>query len=223
MDEEEELEPSDYVLSVPVHALATTEQYLAVLDGHATKFAPGAEFSYSNGGYVVLALIAERASGTPFHDLVQRRVCEPAGMVDTEFLRSDELPGRTALGYLEIDGAWRTNVHHLPVRGNGDGGIYSTVADISALWRAFFGGRIVPESWVREMLRPRSDAPGRRYGLGFWLHESTDVAMLVGADAGVSFRTVHDPDADVTHTVVSNTSDGAWPVTRFLGERLGTG
>ena len=76
---------------------------------------------------------------------------------------------------------------------------------------------------MREMLRPRSDAAGRRYGLGFWLHESTDVAMLVGSDAGVSFRTVHDPEADVTHTVVSNTSDGAWPVTRFLGERLGTG
>ena len=47
--------------------------------------------------------------------------------------------------------------------------------------------------------------------------------MLIGADAGVSFRTVHDPAADITHTVVSNTSDGAWPVTRFLGERLGTG
>ena len=223
VDEDEELDPNDYVLPIPVHALATTEQYLAVLEGHPTKFAPGAEFSYSNGGYVVLALIAERASGTPFHDLVQRRVCEPAGMIDTEFLRSDELPGRTALGYLEIDGAWRTNVHHLPVRGNGDGGIYSTVADISALWRAFLGGGIVPESWVREMLRPRSDASGRRYGLGFWLHGSTDVAMLIGSDAGVSFRTVHDPAADLTHTVVSNTADGAWPVTRFLGERLGTG
>jgi hypothetical protein len=61
-----------------------------------------------------------------------------------------------------------------------------------------------------------------RYGLGFWLHESTDVVMLVGSDAGVSFRTVHDPRTGVTHTVVSNTSDGAWPITRFLGETLGT-
>jgi CubicO group peptidase (beta-lactamase class C family) len=188
-----------------------------------TKFAPGERFSYSNGGYVVLALIAERASEIPFHDLVRQRVCAPAGIVDTEFLRSDELPGRTALGYAEIDGAWRTNVHHLPVRGSGDGGIYSTVADLSALWRAFFAGRIVSDPWVREMLRPRSESPGRRYGLGFWLHESSDVAMLVGSDTGVSFRTVHDPGTGVTHTVVSNTSGGAWPVTRFLGEQLGTG
>ena len=224
LDEEVELDLTDYLMPVPAHALATTEQYLAVLDGHATKFAPGERFSYSNGGYVVLALIAERASGIPFHDLVRQQVCEPAGMVDTEFLRSDELPGRTALGYVEIEGAWRTNVHHLPVRGSGDGGIYSTVADMSALWRAFFAGRIVSESWVREMVRAHSDeAAGMRYGLGFWLHESTDVVMLVGSDAGVSFRTVHDPGTRLTHTVVSNTSDGAWPIARYLRDTLGTG
>jgi CubicO group peptidase (beta-lactamase class C family) len=224
LDEENELELTEYLMPVPVHQLATTEQYLAVLDGHATKFAPGERFSYSNGGYVVLALVAERTSGIPFHELVRQRVCDPAGMGDTEFLRSDELPGRTAHGYVRIDGTWRTNVHHLPVQGSGDGGIYSTVADMRALWRAFLAGRIVSERWVREMLRSRGGEPGaKRYGLGFWLHESTDVVMLVGSDTGVSFRTVHDPRTGVTHTAVSNTSDGAWPVTRFLGERLGTG
>ena len=224
LDEDVELDLTDYLLPVPVHALATTEQYLAVLDGYPTKFAPGERFSYCNGGYVVLALIAERAGGIPFYDLVRERVCEPAGMADTEFLRSDELPGRTALGYFEIDGIWRTNVHHLPVRGSGDGGIYTTVADISALWRAFFAGRIVSASWVHEMVRPHSDdAGGRRYGLGFWLHESTDSVMLVGSDTGVSFHTVHAPGTGLTHTVHSNTSDGAWPIARYLRDELATG
>ena len=113
---------------------------------------------------------------------------------------------------------------HLPVRGSGDGGIYSTAADIRALWAAFFAGRIVSTDWVTEMVRPRSDVPteGRRYGLGFWLHASTDTVMLEGRDAGVSFRSVHDPGSDLTHTVISNTTDGAWPVTRFLAKRLGT-
>jgi CubicO group peptidase (beta-lactamase class C family) len=224
LDEEVEHDLADYLMPVPVHELATTEQYLAVLDGHPRKFAPGERFAYCNGGYVVLALIAERASGVPFHDLVRLRVCEPAGMRDTAFLRSDELPGRAALGYLEIDGAWRTNVFHLPVRGNGDGGIYSTAADISSFWKAFFAGRIVSKDWVSEMVRPRSDVPSesRRYGLGFWLHAATDTVMLVGSDAGVSFRTVHDPSAGVTHTVISNTTRGAWPITRYLDGRLGT-
>jgi CubicO group peptidase (beta-lactamase class C family) len=222
LDEEVNHDLSDYLMPVSVHELATTEEYLTVLDGHPAKFAPGERFAYCNSGYVVLALIAERASGEPFHDLVQRRVCDPAGMRDTAFLRSDELPGGAALGYLAVDGE-RTNVFHLPVRGSGDGGIYSTAADISALWNAFFGGRIVSIEWVSEMVRARGDEPSepQRYGLGFWLHASTDAVILEGSDAGVSFRTVHNPRTGRTHTVISNTTGGAWPIARFLVERFG--
>lgn len=220
LDEESDLDVDDYLMPVPVHELAMTEDYLAALDGHPTKFAPDERFSYCNGGYVVLALIAERVSGVPFHELVIQRVCEPAAMPDTEFLRSDELPGHTALGYLSTDHASRTNVFHLPVRGSGDGGIYSTAADLRSLWTAFFAGRIVPLNRVEPMVRPRSDAETKRYGLGFWLHASTDTVILEGMDAGVSFRSLHDPRSDVTHTVISNTTEGAWPVTRFLSERL---
>jgi CubicO group peptidase (beta-lactamase class C family) len=219
-DEETIEDFTDYVLPVPVHELATTEQYVAVLDGHDTAFPPGERFAYCNGGYVVLALIAERTSGVPFHDLVRRTVCDPAGMADTAFLRSDELPGRAALGYLS-DESPRTNVFHLPVRGNGDGGIYTTAADVSALWSAFFGGRIVPAAWVAEMVRPRSDLPeeSRRYGLGFWLPGSGDLVELHGYDAGVSFRSVHDPATAITSTVISNTSGGTWPIETILDER----
>ncbi len=170
----------------------------------------------------MLALIAERISGVAFDQLVAERVCGPAGMADTAFLRSDELPDRTALGYLPIPGRSRTNVFHLPVRGSGDGGIYSTAADIGALWQSLFTGRIVPARWVAEMVRPRSDVPGesKRYGLGFWLGQHSDTVILEGFDAGVSFRSVHDPRSAVTCTVISNSSDGAWPIARCLDEFL---
>jgi CubicO group peptidase (beta-lactamase class C family) len=223
LDEEAGYDVADYVLPVPGHELATTEDYLAVLDGRAPKFPPGERFAYCNSGYVVLALVAERAAGVPFHELVVQRVCRPAGMLDTAFLRSDELSGRAALGYLELDGAWRTNVFHLPVRGSGDGGIYTTVSDVSALWCALFAGRIVSTAMVAELVRPRSDVPAstpRRYGLGFWLDASSDAVMLEGSDAGVSFWSAHDPAGKLTGTVISNTSDGAWPIARLLAERL---
>ena len=221
LDEETGLDLDDYLMAAPVHELATTEQYLEVLDGHPNKFAPGERFSYCNSGYVVLALIAERASGVPFHELVRRRVCEPAGMLDTEFLRSDELPGRAALGYLNVDGL-RTNVFHLPVRGSGDGGIYSTAADLASLWRALFAARIVSPHAVAAMVRPRSEVPeeSMRYGLGFWLDDSSDAVILEGSDAGASFRSVHDPVTKTTGTVISNTSRGAWAIARLLRERV---
>jgi CubicO group peptidase (beta-lactamase class C family) len=218
-DEDAGHDVNDYIMPVPVHELADTEQYVRALDGHPPKFPPGERFSYCNAGFVVLALIAERASRIPFHELVQERVLTPAGMHDTAFLRTDEPTGRAALGYLTPDGP-RTNVLHLPVRGNGDGGIYSTAADIHTLWAAFFAGRIVSPDTVADMVHSRSDVPDEsmRYGLGFWLHESRPTTILIGYDAGVSFRSVHDPTTGRTHTVLSNTSSGTWPMTKLLDD-----
>lgn len=45
--------------------------------------------------------------------------------------------------------------------------------------------------------------------------------MLVGGDAGVAFVSVHDPARNLTHTAIANQSTGAWPLSRFLHERLG--
>jgi CubicO group peptidase (beta-lactamase class C family) len=223
LDEEAIDDIGDYLMPVPVHELDSTERYLAVLDGHETVFKPGERFAYNNGGYVVLALIAERASGVPFRELVRRRVCQPAGMHDTDYLRSDELPGNAALGYLTVDGP-RTNVFHLPVMGSGDGGIYSTASDISAMWRAVFAGRVVSAGVVAEMVRPRSDWPdgSKRNGPGFHLHAASDVVWLEGYDAGVSFCSTYDPTRTITSTVISNWSEGAWPITSLLDELLGT-
>ena len=167
LDEDGGREITDYVMPVPVHQLATAEEYVPILAGHETKFAAGTSFSYCNGGFVVLAVLAERASGIPYHELVAQRVCEPAGMGDTAFLRSDELPGRAAIGYLFADGL-RTNVLHLPVRGVGDGGIYTTAADVRALWTAFVARTDRPVRMGRrddEAAERRGRRPAVRPGL----------------------------------------------------------
>jgi CubicO group peptidase (beta-lactamase class C family) len=218
-DEEIVREPLDYVSTVPVHELGSTEDYLRALEGFETKFPPDERFSYSNGGFVVLALIAERSSGTPFHELVVQRVCEPAGMVDTGFLRSDELPGRTALGYLAEDGP-RTNVFHVPVRGSGDGGIFTTAADVSALWTAVFAGRIVSMDVVdRDGATSERGAVADATGPvrpGMWL-PTRDLVELHGSDEGVSFQTVT-IRASASPTRSCPTTDGAWPIVLHLDE-----
>ncbi|MBO3084827.1 serine hydrolase domain-containing protein [Cellulomonas fengjieae] len=222
IDEESDTPIEAYLMPVPVHLLETTEQFLPVLDGFPTAFPAGERFAYCNSGFVVLALLAERASGVPFHDLVRERVCRPAGMVDTDFLRMDALPGRAAVGYVEMGGEWRTNALHMPVLGSGDGGIYSTGADLHRFWTALFAGRIVSAETVAEMVRPRPTVPGddRRYGLGFWVHPTREIAQLEGFDAGVSFRSSHDPARELTVTVIGTTAAAAWPLATVLDAQL---
>ena len=221
LDEEGEWEASDYVLTAPVHTLTTAEAFIPLVDGFPQKFPPGERFSYCNGGYIVLAILLERVTTDAFHAVVRERVFAPAGLERTDYLRLDELPGTAATGYLFDDGD-RTNTLHLPVLGNGDGGAFTTAADLHRFWRAFYAGEIVSAASVEAMTRPRFDVAHerKRYGMGFWLHPSADAAIIEGYDAGVSFRSTHLPASVTTASVLGNSSEGAWPVIGVVAKAI---
>ena len=221
--DEDELDSEDYPMTVSVHRLVTTDDFLPLLDGHSTKFPAGDRFSYCNSGFVVLALISERVSGRSYQDLVRDLVCSPAGMVDTDFLRSDALPGRAALGYVEIEGRWRTNVFHLPVVATGDGGVYTTSADVARFWTALTSGRIVTMETLSDMCKPRSGPDSGEpdcYGLGFWLKADSPEMTMAGGDAGVSFWSSHHPELGTTATVISTTMGSAQPIIEVVKSGL---
>jgi CubicO group peptidase (beta-lactamase class C family) len=217
--DEDVLDSEEYPMPVSVHRLVTTEDFLPILDGYPTKFPAGERFSYCNGSFVVLALIAERLAGRSYHHLVRELVCSPAEMTHTDFLRSDALPGTAALGYVEVEGQWRTNVFHLPVVATGDGGAYTTTSDMSRFWGALMSGRIVTAESLAELRRPRSEPdPGESdcYGLGVWVSSDSPEITMSGGDAGVSFWSRHHPVRGTTATVIGNTMSGAWPVAEVI-------
>lgn len=213
MDEDADLDVLDYPLRVPVHTLDGSVGYMAALDGYEQKFDPGTDFSYCNSGYVLLAVALERATGQPYAEVITERVAAPARMTRTEFLRMDELPGDAAVGYLFADGL-RTNVLHLPVVGFGDGGAFTTITDVHRLWSALVDGRL-GENALTTMTTP--PVPGAPYGMGMWIEKQPGVARMSGMDAGASFRTTRIPDGSI-YSVLSNTSDGVWPIAQQLAE-----
>ena len=210
-------EPADYVLTVPVHTLTTAAAFLPLLGGHPQAFAPGERFSYCNGAYVVLAVVLERLTGSTYHDVVRRLVIEPAGLEHTDFLPLNDLPADAALGYIDNDGDL-VNTLHLPLLGNGDGGVFTTADDVHRFWLALLDGRIVTPESVELMTRPRHDVPEerRRYGMGFWLHRTHPALILEGYDAGASFRSTHLVGSCTTVSVMGNSTSGAWPVVSAL-------
>ena len=190
-----------------------------------TAFPPGERFAYNNGGYVVLALIAERASGEPFHELVRRRVCEPAGHGRHRVPALGRAPrARAALGYLHRRRSADERLPPARARQRRRRHLLDRRRLQRVLARALrradrvagLGGRDGAAA-QRRCRRNRT-----RYGLGFWLHETRDVVWLEGYDAGVSFCRPTTRRSAVTHTVISNTSEGAWPITKRLDELLGT-
>lgn len=216
---DDDADTGDYLLPGPMSGYLGPEDFLPVLADRPQQFPPGERFEYCNGGFVVLSLLAERAAGRSFPALVRERVFDPAGMTGTGFFRLDEPAADIATGYVLVGDRWRTTVHHLPVVAGGDGGVHTTAHDLHRFWTALLGGRLLAPALVAEATRAHTvDADeGDGYGLGFWLPESGGVA-LVGEDSGASFWSRHQDGR--TATVLSTTSDGAWPVARFLRDRL---
>lgn len=198
LDEDEDALPP---LAVAPQLLDSTPAFLPLLEGFPAKFAAGERFAYCNGGFVVLAIIAERVTGTPFAELVAQRVFRPAEMTSSGFPRSDRLPPHTATGYKD-DG--RSNVFELPVIGSGDGGAHSTVADLHRFWLALLGGRILaPDLVALATERVTADAEdGLGYGRGVWL-DGGDL-ILSGFDHGVSAMSRHDPATGITASALAN-------------------
>ena len=222
LDESQIGSVTDYVMAEPPHLVDSPSATIALLDNRPMTDRPGTRFAYNNGGYALLALLAERATGTSFYDLLDRLVCQPARQQSTGVLRTDALPGDTAIGYLHRDGL-QVNTLHVPVRGIGDGGLYTTTDDMARFWQALFAGDIVRRATLTQMTTPHGHtAGGTPYGLGFWLDPNTDAVDLEGYDAGISFKSVHQPSRQLTWTIISNWSDGAWPLADRVARLLRT-
>ncbi|MCJ2189000.1 serine hydrolase domain-containing protein [Novosphingobium beihaiensis] len=99
-----------------------------------TAFEPGSAYSYSNGGYLLLAEIVARVSGRPFADYARDAVFAPAGMPNAYFL-DDGTPRKGALahGYLPEAGGYA--VRDTFPRFSGSGGLMLSMADMAA-WEA---------------------------------------------------------------------------------------
>ena len=148
-------------------------------------------FKYSNGGFVLLAAVAEAVSGMSFPAFVTQRVFAKLGMRSTGFFRLDEAPPDgivRATGYQQ-DG--HSNIYGVPVIGGGDGGAFTTVADMTQFWHNL-DPELTPKSalapLIEEAWSPHIEGDDGLYGLGFWLRkENPRIVFLEGFDPGVQF------------------------------------
>jgi CubicO group peptidase (beta-lactamase class C family) len=98
------------------------------------NFTPGTKFSYSNGGYLLLAEVIERASGMPFQDYMRQTILDPLGMSHSFFLSTLPAPGFMAHGY--VPGPNGPNANGFVVKDtypdfSGSGGLVTTLDDMA--------------------------------------------------------------------------------------------
>ena len=140
--------------ATPKDRIRDLADYLPLFAAEPLLFEPGTDNRYSNGGYVVLGLIVEKASGMSYFDYVRENIYEPAGMENTDHLMADMPAENVASGYTRNwDGKEhpneprRNNIYTRPARGSSAGGGYSTADDLLKLVLALKADRLsAPET-----------------------------------------------------------------------------
>jgi D-alanyl-D-alanine carboxypeptidase len=130
------------------------------------NFAPGSAYEYSNTDNIVVGLMAEAATGTPYDQLLATHVFAPLGLHDTSLPIDSALPEPFIHGYdvpadeppedistlFNPSGAWAS------------GGIVSTPADLNKFVRGYVGGKLFDKEERTEQFQfvpgGSSDPPG---------------------------------------------------------------
>jgi D-alanyl-D-alanine carboxypeptidase len=139
----------DRYRAAPKDRIRDLDDYLPLFAEDPLLFDPGTSSRYSNGGYVVLGLIVEKASGRTYFDYVRDNIYSVAGMEATGHLEADEPTENVASGYThnwgedgQLRDSLRNNIYTRPARGSSAGGGYSTADDLVRLVAALRRGNL---------------------------------------------------------------------------------
>lgn len=106
-------------------------------------FRPGSGYHYSNLGYDVLGLIAERAAGKPLSTLFQQYIFGPLGLKHTAFDPNGPIQGPHAHGYWIAPNGETTDTTDVHRAKGADGGVISDAQDTAMLLVDLMRGQLL--------------------------------------------------------------------------------
>jgi CubicO group peptidase (beta-lactamase class C family) len=187
--------------SVPVEEAQIRDAgVLELLKGQtAGWFVPGTLWHYSNSGYVLLGLAVERAADRPFFEFLREHVFVPANMINTvAYVRGRNSVPNRAFGHTKQDGRWRVTDQSPTSATLGDGGVYSSLADLLEWDRALSRLAVLGEAEMRAVLTPvrvptkgptGPDGAPADYGFGWFLNGWNGHARMWHYGETIGFRT----------------------------------
>ncbi|HYW29892.1 MAG TPA: serine hydrolase domain-containing protein [Gemmatimonas sp.] len=139
--------------------------------GDTLSSRPGATHTYSDVGYVLLGMITEKASGTPWRDFVRSRILEPLGMKDSYVMDLEHIHRNEARGYTlrrgEVVNIRRVYQVELPSHA----GIFSNLTDLTKWDAALYDNRLLREASLTSTWTPARLIDGNvfPYGAGWFV------------------------------------------------------
>ncbi len=213
--------------------------YFPLIASDSLAFEPGAQFSYSNSGFVLLGAIVESVSGEDYYEYVGRHVFAPAEMTNSGSPALDEPIPNRATGYFHAlqdplcVEARTSNENAIGFKGNGAGGGYSTAIDLFRFSRALAANRLLAPETVATFTTPRLEIagfprPNAWYAYGFIVEDCGGKRLIGhgggGLKSGVSSDGHWLAEGDWTVVVLTNydppiSDEFNWGLCEFLARQ----
>lgn len=174
--------------------MANNNDIIAYLNKYAppSLFDPGTKYEYSNTGYVLLASIAEKASGKDFIDMCRHWIFRPLQMKNTDIRTLVEKAAITnfAIGhiwvpekndYIRADSFPSSNYTIWLGNRKGPGRISSTAEDLLKWDQALYTNKLVNTTTLEEAFSAMrlKDGTFSHYGFGWDLPDNTYYGKIV--------------------------------------------
>jgi CubicO group peptidase (beta-lactamase class C family) len=181
----------------------TPDELIDTFKNKPLEFEPGTHGKYSNGGYVLLARVVEKASGRPYADFLSDNIFKPLGMLDTGVTDLGQPPDVQAVGYAPAPGP--LGLALAPARHPstlfGSGILSSTTGDLRLWADAVRSERLFKRSalpytfgwgerkkYGHRYLEQSGRIPGFMSHLIVLLDEPVDIVCLCNVDTGLFGR-----------------------------------
>jgi CubicO group peptidase (beta-lactamase class C family) len=212
--------PQDYSFEAMSHP--TTPQ--GTVDRWAKKpldFQPGDQWQYSNTGYVVAGMIAEKVSGEPLLKYLQRKIFKPLGMTSVRDQDETNTPAFPAPYTRHALGPIRSETP--PARGwlFAAGELSMTAADLARWDIARIDRALIPaDDWQAQETEVKlNNGEGTGYGLGVAIR-STPRRVVSHTGEAVGFLSVNTvyPDNHAAVVVLTNSWNTGTAYTQIARE-----
>ncbi|NQU86683.1 MAG: beta-lactamase family protein [Mariniphaga sp.] len=192
------------------------EEILKTIVEHKPEglFEAGEKYEYSNTGYVFLAIIIERISGIPLHQLMKENIFDPLEMNNTFLtspVRKDPLKNRVRGYYLSEDKKEIVlNDFSFLNSAQGDGEIFSTVNNLYKWDRAQYTEKLISKKTLEEAYTTGvlNNGATTHYGFGLDIGKSKSYKTLISHGGGwLGFRTWIGREIDDNNTIIVLTNN----------------
>jgi CubicO group peptidase (beta-lactamase class C family) len=197
------MRPDDGYTVDDVLALAARQLHL--------NFAPGAEYNYSNTGYVLLGVVVRRVTGKTLRQFAGEQIFTPLGMASSHFHDDHNEPvrGRAAAYSPLPGGAWTINIWNNDIVGQG--GLMTTVEDLQKWDENFYTGTVGGKGFLARQLRRgklnNDSTIAYAFGLEIGAYRGVPIVEHSGSTGGYRTDIVRFPSSHTSVATMCNVSN----------------